>query len=132
MHKKCYRTNLLSVVLQEYTAFGRVLAKCILEGICVPIKFCTALHAFLLQQETPCTNATLALALMAEFDPVEAQSLRQTLHALLASPQADLGVTYGMLLGNDDETPLTAANVDAVLCIKVSDQWHRATQLACP
>ena len=108
---------------QHYMACGRILAKCLLEGIHVPIIFSAALHCMLVGNDMLCgpagaSSADEYISIMAAFDPDESQRLRQVL-AAHHGDGTDLLMTVGLLLGTSDETPLTDANKEGVVCNKV-------------
>ena len=105
-------------VLQQYQACGRILAKCLLEGIHVPITFSTALPSMLVNSPGLSSHADECIAMMAAFDPEEAQRLRQML-AARHGDGTELLLTVGSVLCNDDETLLTDNNKD-IACRKVS------------
>ncbi|KAK9810317.1 hypothetical protein WJX72_008494 [[Myrmecia] bisecta] len=65
--------------LQQYVAFGRLLAKCLLEGVHVPVNFSTALHSFLVGDDMVSVHCSEILDILAAFDPEQAQRARQTL-----------------------------------------------------
>lgn len=83
---------------QHYQAVGRILAKCLLEGIHVPISFSAALHSVLVHNE--------------------AQRLRQAL-AAHHGDGSELMLTMGSMLGSSDETMVTDANKEEIICQKV-------------
>ena len=100
-------------------ACGRILAKCLLEAIHVPINLSAALHCMLVGNDVLSSSADQCISIMAAFDPDESQRLRQ----VLAAHHGDgtlLLMTVGILLGTPDETPLTDANKEATVCSKVS------------
>lgn len=132
---------------QPYQAVGRILAKCLLEGIHVPISFSAALHCMLVHNETLSSNPDECIAMMADFDPDEAQRLRQVL-AAHHGDGSDLMLTAGSILGSSNETMVTDINKEDIVCQKVlpplelaSNQlfWHACnmhfaltcTQFAC-
>ena len=105
--------------LQQYQACGRILAKCLLEGIHVPITFSAALHCMLVNQPGLSSHADECLAMLADFDPEEAQRLRQTL-AARHGDGTELLLTVGGVMGTDDDTMLTDANKEEIACYKVN------------
>ena len=109
----------LQIPLQQYTACGRILAKCLLEGIHVPITFSAALHCMLVGNDVLSSSADDCISIMAAFDPAESQRLRQVLAAHHGDGN-DLLMTVGIILGTHDETPLTDANKEAIVCSKVA------------
>ena len=110
-------------VLQQYQACGRILAKCLLEGIHVPITFSAALHSMLVDSPGLSTHADECIAMMAAFDPTEAQRLRQML-AARHGDGTELLLTVGGVTGNEDENMLTDSNKEDVACHKVCPQLH--------
>ena len=105
--------------LEMYEACGRVLAKCLLEGIHVPITFSVALHSMLVNSPGLTSHVDECIAMMAAFDPEEALRLRQMLAARHADGN-ELFMTVGMILGTEDEAMLTDNNKEDVACQKVS------------
>ena len=103
---------------QHYQAVGRILAKCLLEGIHVPISFSAALHSVLVHNETLSSNSDECIAMMADFDPDVAQRLRQVL-AAHHGDGSELMLTVGSMLGSSDETMVTDANKEEIICLKV-------------
>ncbi len=103
---------------QHYQAVGRILAKCLLERIHVPISFSAALHSVLVHHETLSSNSDECIAMMADFDPDEAQRLRQVL-AAHHGEVSELMLTVGSMLGSSAETMVTDANKEDVICQKV-------------
>lgn len=59
------------------------------------------------------------LAILADFNPEEAQRLRQML-AACHGDGTELLLTVGIVLGNDDETMLTDNNKEDTACRKVN------------
>ena len=108
----------LHIHKQHYVACGRILAKCLLEGIHVPITFSVALHCMLVGNVVQLSSADECISTMAAFDPAESQRLRQVLAAHHGDGQ-DLLMSVGIILGSADETPLTDANKEATVCSKV-------------
>ena len=104
--------------LQQYQACGRILAKCLLEGIHVPITFSAALHSMLVNSPGLSSDAAECIAMMTAFDPEEAQRLRQML-AARHGYGTELLLTVGSVLGNKDQTMLTDSNKEDVACRKV-------------
>ena len=104
---------------QQYMACGRILAKCLLEGIHVPITFCQALHCMLVTNPGLSNHVDECCAMLADFDPEEAQRLRQML-AARHGDGTELLLTVGNVMGNDDETMLTDGNKEDVACWKVN------------
>lgn len=105
--------------LTMYEACGRVLAKCLLEGIHVPITFSAALHCMLVNSPGLSSHVDECIAMMAAFDPEEALRLRQMLAARHADGN-ELCMTVGMILGTEDQAMLTDSNKEDVACQKVS------------
>ena len=105
----------------EYFACGRILAKCLLEGIHVPITFSVAVHCMLVGNDVLSSSADECISMMAAFDQAESQRLRQVLAAHHGDGQ-DLLMTVGIILGSADETPLTDVNKEATVCSKVKPQ----------
>ena len=103
---------------QHYQAVGRILAKCLLEGIHVPISFSAALHSVLVHDELLSSSSDECIAMMADFDPDEAQRLRQVL-AAHHGDGSELMLTVGSMLSNGDETMVTDANKENIICQKV-------------
>ena len=103
-----------------YKAFGCLLAKCLLEGIHVPITFCSALHSILVGHELLSSSSDECIAMMAEFDIEEAQRLRQVL-AAHHGDGSDLMLSAGSIMNTKDETLVSDANKDDVICRKVTD-----------
>ncbi len=103
---------------QHYQAVGRILAKCLLEGIHVPISFSAALHSVLVHDELLSSSSDECIAMMADFDPDEAQRLRQVL-AAHHGDGSELMLTVGSMLSNGDETMVTDANKEKIICQKV-------------
>ena len=103
---------------QHYQAVGRILAKCLLEGIHVPISFSATLHSVLVHNETLISKSDGCIAMMADYDPDEAQRLRQML-AAHHGDGSELMLTVGSMLGNSDETMVTDANMEEIICQKV-------------
>ena len=70
----------------QYIAIGRILAKCLLEGVHVPLNLSAALHCVLVGEETLSDDAASCIAMLADFDPLVARQLRQllTLHMEMA------------------------------------------------
>ncbi len=106
---------------QAHEAFGRILAKCMLEGIHVPITFCPALHCFLVEQEILSPDSHECIAMMAEFDPDEARRLAQVLNVEFGDGREML-LSAGSILGNDNEDLVTDANKEKLVCCKVRSQ----------
>ena len=103
---------------QCYVAFGKMLVKCLLEGIHVPLNLSAALHCMLVHQETLSTSAETCIAILANFDPAEAQRLRQLLAADHGNGD-ELMMSVGSVMGSEDETLVTDANKTDVVCSKV-------------
>ena len=108
---------------RQYVALGRMLVKCLLEGIHVPLNLSAAMHCMLVHHETLSSHADTCIAMLASYDPAEAQRLRQ----LLAADHGDgdeLMMSVGSVMGNDDESMVTDANKNEVVCRKVhASQW---------
>ena len=118
-------TNLSAEQTQQYVALGRMLVKCLLEGIHVPLNLSAAMHCMLVHHETLSNHADTCITLLASFDPAEAQRLRQ----LLAADHGDgdeLMMSVGAVMGTDDESLVTDANKNDVVCRKV----HAAQRLS--
>ncbi len=115
--------NLSAAQTQQYVAFGRMLVKCLLEGIHVPLNLSAAMHCMLVHHETLSSHADSCIAMLASYDPAEAQRLRQ----LLAADHGDgdeLMMSIGSVMGTDDESMVTDANKNDVVCSKVhTAQW---------
>lgn len=109
---------------QTYEAVGRILAKCMLEGIHVPITFCSALHCFLVDQEILSQDSHECIAMMAEFDPDEARRLVQVLSTEFGDGQ-EIQLIAGSILGNDNDNLVTDANKEGLVCCKVRSQLLR-------
>lgn len=103
---------------QLYQSCGRILAKCLLEGIHVPISFALSLHCMLVHNDTLSGSSDECIAMMAEFDPDEAQRLRQVLSARHGDG-SELMLTFGSIMGSEDETAVTDANKEDIVCRKV-------------
>ncbi len=116
-------TKLSAEQTQQYVAFGRMLVKCLLEGIHVPLNLSAAMHCMLAHHETLSSHADTCITLLASYDPAEAQRLRQ----LLAADHGDgdeLMMSVGSVMGTDDESMVTDANKNDVVCRKVhTAQW---------
>ena len=110
--------RLSDTAMQQYKACGRILAKCLLEGIHVPITFCPALHCMLVNTPGLSSHIDECCAMLAGFDPEEAQRLRQML-AARHGDGTELLLTVGGVLGSDDETMLTDGNKEDIACCKV-------------
>lgn len=110
--------RLSDAAMQHYKAFGRILAKCLLEGIHVPISFCPALHCMLVNNPGLSGDIDECCAMLAGFDPEEAHRLRQML-AACHGDGSKLMLTIGMVMGTDDETMLTDGNKEDVALCKV-------------
>ena len=95
--------RLSAAKLQQYQACGRVLAKCLLQGIHVPITFSAALHCMLVNQPGLSSHADECCAMLAGFNPQEAHHLRQTL-AARHGDGTELLLTVGAVVGIEDET----------------------------
>eukprot|EP00854_Cymbomonas_tetramitiformis_P000741 gene741-1209_t len=65
--------------VREYQAVGRILAKCLLEGIPVSLPFSQAMHSFLLGNEALSDDVDECINLMVSFDPQYANLLHRTL-----------------------------------------------------
>ncbi len=118
-------TNLSADQTQQYVAFGRMLVKCLLEGIHVPLNLSAAMHCMLVRHETLSSHADTCITLLASYDPAEAQRLRQ----LLAADHGDgdeLMMSVGSVMGTDDESLVTDANKNGMVCRKV----HTAQRLS--
>ena len=103
---------------KQYTAFGRMMVKCLLEGIHVPLNLSAAMHCMLVHHETLSSHADTCIAMLANFDPAEAQRLRQ----LLAADHGDgdeLMMSVGAVMGTDDDTMVTDTSKSEVVCRKV-------------
>ncbi|KAL0021165.1 hypothetical protein WJX77_006793 [Trebouxia sp. C0004] len=95
-----------------------MLVKCLLEGIHVPLFLSAAMHCMLVHHETLSSHADTCIAMLASYDPAEAQRLRQ----LLAADHGDgdeLMMSVGFVMGTDDDGMVTDANKDDVVCRKV-------------
>ena len=103
---------------QPYQAVGRILAKCLLEGIHVPITFSAALHCMLVGDERLSSNLDECIAMMPDFDPDEAQRLRQVLAAHPGDGH-QLMLSAGSMLGDEDERMVADANKEEIVCQKV-------------
>ena len=103
---------------QPYQAIGRILAKCLLEGIHIPITFSAALHCMLVGDERLSSNLDECIAMMADFDPDEAQRLRQVLAAHHGGGD-QLMLSVGSMLGSEDERMVTDASKEEIVCQKV-------------
>ena len=64
------------------------------------------------------SSADACITMMAAFDPAELERMRQVLAAHHGDSN-DLLMTVGIILSSADETPLTDANREAVVCRKV-------------
>lgn len=117
--------HLSAAAVQQYTAWARILAKCLLEGIHVPITFCQALHCMLVNNPGLSSHVDECCAMLAGFDPEEAQRLLQML-AARHGDGTELLLTVGNVIGDDDETMLTDGNREEVACRKVN-LLHYAT-----
>ncbi len=116
--------NLSAEQTQQYVALGRMLVKCLLEGIHVPLNLSAAMHCMLVHHETLSSHADSCIAMLASYDPAEAQRLRQLLAAEHGNGD-ELMMSVGTVLGTDDESMVTDANKNDVVCRKV----HTAQQL---
>ena len=110
--------QLSEITLQHYRACGRILAKCLLEGIHVPITFSPALHNILVNNPGLSCHADECIVMVAAFDPEEALRLRQML-AARHGDGTELLMTVGSVLCNDDETSVTDDNKEDIACRKV-------------
>jgi len=99
----------------QLAALGRVLAKCLLDGIAVEVEFAPTAYAALLDRaEAAMLRPGTALAHLAAFDADRASTHRSTLSTRLGAGSALL--TAGAYLGNEDETPLSDANKALLVC----------------
>lgn len=105
-------------LLKQYKACGRILAKCLLEGIHVPVSFSAALHCMLVGDELLSSSADECIAMLADFDPEEAQRLRQVL-AVHHGNGNELMLSVGSILGTSEATLVTDATKEGVVCCKV-------------
>ena len=110
--------SLPAAKMERYQACGRILAKCLLEGIHVPITFSAALHCMLVNNPGLSSHVDECLAMLAGYDPEEAQRLRQML-AACHGDGTELLLTVGGVMGTNDETMLTDANKEDTACCKV-------------
>lgn len=115
---------------QHYEVCGRILAKCLFEGIHVPITFSAALHCMLVGNYVLSSSADQCISIMAAFDPDESQLLRQVLAAHHGNG-THLLMTVGILLGTPDDTPLTDANKEATVCSKGGAASYASNVAAC-
>ena len=104
--------------MKQYKACGRILAKCLLEGIHVPVSFSAALHCMLVGDELLSSSADECIAMLADFDPEEAQRLRQVL-AVHHGNGNELMLSVGSILGTSEATLVTDATKEGVVCCKV-------------
>ena len=104
---------------EQYEALGRILVKCLLEGIHVPLNLSAAMHCMLVHHETLSSHADICIAMLANYDPAEAQRLRQLLAANHGNGD-ELMMSVGSAMGSDDESMVTDANKNDVVCRKVS------------
>ena len=58
-------TNLSAEQTQQYVAFGRMLVKCLLEGIHVPLNLSAAMHCMLVHNETLSSHADICITMLA-------------------------------------------------------------------
>ena len=105
----------------QYVAFGRMLVKCLLEGIHVPLNLSAAMHCMLVHHETLSSHADTCIVMLANFDPAEAQWLRQLLSADHGDG-SEVMMSVGAVMGNGDESMVTDANKNDVACRKVCSQ----------
>ncbi|DBA78659.1 TPA: hypothetical protein ACH3X1_008577 [Trebouxia sp. C0004] len=76
------------------------------------------MHCMLVHHETLSSHADTCIAMLASYDPAEAQRLRQ----LLAADHGDgdeLMMSVGFVMGTDDDGMVTDANKDDVVCRKI-------------
>lgn len=112
-------TEQLPAQLQaQYTALGRILAKCLLEGIHVPLNLSAALHCMLVREEAIQQQADACIGMLSDYDPDEANRLRQLL-ALRHGNGEELLVSVGSVLGSDEESLVTDANKEDLARQKV-------------
>lgn len=103
---------------EQYEAFGRMLVKCLLEGIHVPLNLSAAMHCLLVHHEILSSHADACIAMLANYDPAEAQLLRQLLAADHGNGN-ELMMSVGCVMGTSDESCVTDANKNDVVCHKV-------------
>ena len=71
-HNNQHPASVHKRLLKQYKACGRILAKCLLEGIHIPVSFSAALHCMLVGDELLSSSADECIAMLADFDPEEA------------------------------------------------------------
>ena len=103
---------------KQYRAFGRMMVKCLLEGIHIPLNLSAAVHCMLVHHETLSSHADTCIAMMANFDPAEAQRLRQLMAADHGNGD-ELMMSVGAVMDTDDDTMVTDSNKSEVVCRKV-------------
>ncbi|KAK3285676.1 hypothetical protein CYMTET_6725, partial [Cymbomonas tetramitiformis] len=81
---------------RDYQAVGRILAKCLLEGIPVPLLFSQAMHSFILGDEELSDDVEECITLVTNFDPLYARELCRTLVHRHATGTVS-GLTVGKL-----------------------------------
>ena len=117
--------NLSAEQTQQYVALGRMLVKCLLEGNHVPLNLSAAMHCMPVHHETLSSHVDTCITMLASSIPAEAQRLRQ----LLAADHGDgdaLMMSVGSMMRTDDESKVTDANKNDVVCRKV----HTAQRLS--
>lgn len=103
---------------KQLQALGRVLAKCLLDGIAVDLELAPTLFATLLDTaDAALLRPGTALAHLAAFDTDTASTHRNTLSTRHGAGSNYL--TVGMYLDIDNDTPLTDTNKAALVCQKV-------------
>ena len=88
------------------------------EGIHVPVNLSAALHCMLVHQEPIQQETSACIAMLSEYDPEEADRLKQLL-ALRHGTGEELLVSVGSVLGSTDESLVTDANKEDLARQKV-------------
>jgi hypothetical protein len=101
--------------LASYRAIGRIIAKCVLEGIHIAVEFSAAVHHFLVGDCQLADSADDLLHHLAAYDWARANQLRG-IYGLTHGSGRTHRMVVGGLRGNPaDQTPLTDANKGAAV-----------------
>jgi serine/threonine protein kinase len=105
---------------QQFQAVGRVMAKCLVDGIRMPINLNSACLDYIIGRTMQPTNPDMCLALLQETDVTDATLYRH----ILSERQDTIKYTcsIGALDGSDSEQKVTDENKASIVCRSI---WSR-------